>query len=346
MASSPLCSVRGRAPLWPALIVVGCALSIAGLATQPRVARADPQPALSVSLKPNSGSGSTTAYVVTATGFPTQVAYTETMGDGSAIPPATGQTSASGGFTLYWNLEATTKYCGTITAKAGTATASASFWVAPASDPQSATACGSGGSATPASTAPASAGTTPPATNATPAATQSPAPLPTTVPSTGSTHSRLQSILAAIPWRWIGIGGAALVVLIVVVVAANARGNRPPTPAERTSARRAAVMGAASRPGYGSARQRAAQWQGPVMGGAQTRRWSDEPAPIPRGAGGARQWRERDPDHYQGNQRRPSEADQRWTRSQPGSRTVRDATAARARAPRRNADWDEWRGRQ
>lgn len=351
MAPSPHPQPRPLLALMAVLLGAACALGLAGLiGAGAHVAHADAQPALTVAVKPGGSTATQTQYTVTATGFPAGAAFTETLGDGSAIPPATGHVNSSGGFTLIWTLDAATKYCGTIAAQAGTASASASFWVALVSDSQSGTPCqGSGGGAgTP---TPATSPT--PNTTATPNATATPAAaLPTTTPSAGGGSSgsgRLRAILAAIPWRWVGIGGGALLVLIVVMAISSALGKRQPGVSERTSARRAAMGGVArfgSRPGYSSsARQRAAQWQAPPTPTAQRYAPYDgaEPRRGPGGDAGGRRWPEDGPDHY--SARRPP-PDQRWTRSQPGARGERGGTSTRERAARRNAEWEQWTNRR
>jgi hypothetical protein len=314
-----------NASLWLAagLLILAAALSALGSGAAASVVRADTQPSLTVAVK--SGTATQTEYTVTAAGFPAATAFTETLGDGTGIPPATGQTNASGGFTLFWTLDATTKYCGTISASAGSAQASTSFWVAVTTDSDSGTVCQSAGSGTPtAASTDASANATASAASGTPAATQAPAPLPTTAPASTDTSPTsglgVSSLLHRIPWKWIGIGGGGLLVLIIVFAMIGSAGKR---------------SGGGRRP---PDRDRPGQWNGPGTTGV-TRR---QPAPQRQRPGGP----------WQGDGPRTSHrvpgagrADSRWHMVNPQAHTARadnaaprgwgDAASIRERARRR-----------
>jgi hypothetical protein len=346
MASSPPPHPHAsRAPVILLLALVGV-LGFAALSAHAHSAYADAQPTLTVTVKSAGGTATTTVYTAAATGFPAGAAFTETLGDGSGVAPATGTVNASGNFTIYWTLDASTKYCGTLTAKTDTISASASFWVAPTSDAQSGTPCqGSAGGGTPTPDASPSPSTSPtPATTATAAA-----PLPTTTPGTGSGSSRngrLQAILAAIPWKWLGIGGGGLIALIVIMSIVSALGKRSSAESGRTSARRAAIGGGmyGARMGSSSARQRVAHWQAPPTPSAQryvpyrgeeAHYGADMPQRAPLSTGRRR----RVEDHSL----RPAAPDPRWTRGQPGPR---GGTSTRERAAHRNGAWEDWSGRR
>jgi hypothetical protein len=362
------------------LAALACALALGGLgvARAAPKARADTQPTLTVTIK--SGTATQTVYAVAASGFPAQTAYTETFGDGGKVPPANGQTNASGAFTLWWTLDATSKYCGTISAQAGSASASTSFWVALNSDSQSGAACQGaatgGGSPTPANATPTTTGNgaTP---GATPAATQAPAPQPTVAPTGAGTASGtgLRALLGRIPWLWVGAGIVAAILLLIVALAMGSRKNKPPSGGNRPPGRR---MEPPNRdPQWGasatSARRRAAQrevpppgWEGRPLGqppanpggGWPQQEGSRSPHRVP-GAGNVNpRWRIVDPDQRAPH---PPSADQRWSRDQPESgvpdvrwsrsqpgargnpppRTLGDATSTRQRAARRD-DRDQW----
>jgi hypothetical protein len=334
------------------------------------LAHADAPPTVSVVLKPEASTSAQSVYTITASGFAPQVAITLTLGDGSAVPPIAGRTNASGTFTSWWTLEVASKYCGTVTAKTDTAQTNTSFWIAPASDPSSGTACagtaGSGnGNPAPAATPAATAAPSHAAPVATTAA-QPAAPLPSSTPSAADGAGpglNLRALTAHLPWRWIGLGGAAVLGLIVVVaVAGGRRAKSPPRQArERPSAQGRAVYGRGQQMGMGGgAGMRAGQppsWQqaSPRAGGSyvphreaepprtdrgyvphrepEPRAWPAELRPMPRHAGAAPGSSE-----YRHPAARRPEPDQRWSRSQPGARTLRDATVGRQRAAQRRPD--------
>ncbi|GAC1449182.1 MAG: hypothetical protein PVSMB4_07140 [Ktedonobacterales bacterium] len=373
MELSPPTRPMGRASI-AVLVAIGLLL-IAGVLTAVKttwapLAHADAQPTVTVVLKPESSTSAQSVYTVTASGFAPQVSITQTLGDGSAVPPIAGHTNASGMFTSWWTLEVASKYCGTITAKTDTAQASASFWVAPPSDPSSGTACvGTAGSANtnppPAATAAATAAPSHASPVATSAAQQA-SPLPSTTPAAADSTApgfSLRALTAHLPWRWIGLGGVAVLGLIVVVaVASGRRAKSPPRRGrERASGQGRAVYGRGQQAGMGG---------GAGMRGGQPPSWQQappradsyvphrEPEP-PRTARGYVPHREPEPrawptelrpmarrdaaappgtsDYRHPAARRP-EPDQRWSRSQPGARTLRDATVGRQRAVQRHQD--------
>lgn len=338
---------------WLGALLIAGTLTILTTATAP-LTYAAAQPTVAVALNAAASTSAQSVYTVTASGFAPQVPITQTLGDGSAVSPITGHTNGSGSFTSWWTLQVASTYCGTITAKTDTAQASASFWVAPASDSRSGTACtgaAGGGTANP------TPATTPVATaapaNATPVVTsaaQSTAPLPATTPTATSETAPgpdVRALLAHLPWRWLGLGGAAVLALIVVVMVAS--GRRPKAPprqmGQRASAQRRAVYIPGQPAGTGSgmrAAQPAGRPQPPRTAEGyvphrqpDARQWPRELRPMPR--------RDDDAPTGAGEQRHPPARgpvpDQRWSRSQPGARTLRDATEGRQRAAQRRPDW-------
>lgn len=312
-----------RLPLAACALVGGLALALA--ATGGMVARADAQPALTVSIK--AGGDTQTTYTVVAANFPANQTLTETFGDGTLIAPATGQTDASGGMTRYWTLDVANTYCGTITARSGSAEASVSFWVAPSSDAQSGTACNGGGSGggggtanpTPNTTATAAAQAT---AAATAAPTQTPSAQPTTAPASESGSGGLpQWVLGGRLLLLVGGGALALFVIVVVlVVAAALRKSGKQGPAGgRNGAWNASPSG----------RQGAQRWRqvspgapygqphGPHAGAGWPQQAPRTPNRMP-GAGRADpRWRIMDEEPHDDQ---PGVPDQRWSRSQPGAR--------------------------
>jgi hypothetical protein len=386
MALPPLpprtCARDSRPGVWPALAVLALAgaLSVAaGLVAALPAAHADSTPALAVTVK--SGTTSQTTYTVAASGFPAQTGFTETLGDGSGIAPATGTSDAKGSFTLYWTLDAITKYCGTITAQAGSGQARASFWVALTTDSESGTACqgstgagAGGGSGTPtaaAATATAQANATA-AAAATPAATQAPTSQPTSAPDasagSGGTSGGLHALLGRIPWVPVGGAVTVLLVLIIIIGVAAGRGGKPPTGGQREPRRGAPA------PGYDPRRRAPGAGYDPQWGGptgtrmrSPARREPSERNPDPyngsarRGNEQAAQWRDgaagtkhrvpgagrADPrwrilDPEDRGPRSPA-PDPRWSRSQPGARQPRDGGSGGQRAVRRDDEWGQWR---
>jgi hypothetical protein len=168
-------------------------------------------------------------FITHATGFPASVPFTLKFGDGSGVTADTSpyQTHADGSFTWSWVLDVSgTKYCGTVAATAGGATASASFWIAPSTDSDSGKQCAPGSStggtdSTPtvdATAAAAASATAAAAPTATPAAA-APSTDNSSPPSTG-----LRARLASLPLGLIGGGVAVLFIVIVIVVAMGRRG--------------------------------------------------------------------------------------------------------------------------
>lgn len=263
MEPSPPTRPMGRASIavWVAigLLLIAGVLSAVKTTWAP-LAHADAQPTVTIVLKPGASTSAQSVYTVTASGFAPQVSITQTLGDGSAVPPIAGHTNASGMFTSWWTLEVASKYCGTITAKTDTAQASASFWVAPPSDPSSGTACAGtagGGNTNPPPAATAAATAAP--SHASPVATsaaQQASPLPSTTPTAADSTApgfSLRTLTAHLPWRWIGLGGVAVLGLIVVVAVAS--GRKPKSPPrrghERASGQGRAVYGRGQQAGMG-----------------------------------------------------------------------------------------------
>jgi hypothetical protein len=289
------------------------------------VVRADAQPTLTVTIK--SGADTETTYTVVAANFPANAAITETFGDGSPIAPATAQTNASGSLTIYWTLDFTNKYCGTVTAKTDTAQATTSFWVAPSTDPQSGTACDDGAtgvaSPTPNTAATAAAQTT---TSATAAPTQAPIAQPTVAPA-GSAGSGdlLHQVLGSRLLLLVAGGAVALVMIIPLLVLAST------------------MRKSGQRKGSGRGRQpgtRNGGWNAPSSARQAAPGWRPQQAPrTPTRMAGAghsdSRWRSFDDKDRDGRQGTP---DPRWSRSQPGARGGRgpggEGTAARIRTLR------------
>jgi hypothetical protein len=323
------------------------ALLLAGMlalaATGGWVAHADAQPALTVSVK--SGSSTQTTYTVVASNFPANATLTETFGDGSAIPPTTGQTDANGGMTRFWTFDVANTYCGTLTAASGTAQASASFWVAPTSDSRSGTACdGGGGTASP--TPNATATTAAQATAAATAVpTQTPIPQPTAAPA--SSGGLVQGVLGNHLLLLVG-GGALALLAFIIVVLAIAAGTRKPQRATGARGGQAASWNGGWNAPPGGARQGATGWRMPAPGAPYAQQphappagprheapqgWP-QPQPGPRtpnripGAGRADpRWRIMD-DEPRERDRPEGTPDPRWSRSQPGSRGGRGPAGA------------------
>lgn len=343
MVSSPrLTTASSRTqPLAPPLLLAAFMLAgvLALTATGGGVARADAQPTLTVTIK--SGTATATTYTVVAANFPANAATTETFGDGSLIAPVTGQTNASGSLTLYWTLDFTNTYCGTVTAKTDTAQATTSFWVAPSTDSQSGTACG-GGTTGAASPTPTTTAKTTPNTTATAAAqttvsasaapTQPPIAQPT-VPPTGATGSGdlLHHVLGSRLLLLVAGGAVALVMIILLLVLAST------------------IRKAGQRKGSGRSGQpgtRNGGWNAPPSARQAAPGWRPQQAPRPptriADAGHAdSRWRsfdDVDRGGRHGRHGRQGTPDPRWSRSQPGARGGRgpggEGTAARMRTLR------------
>lgn len=215
-----------------ALAVLGvCALALA--TAHGGMVYADAQPSIAVTFQAQDSTGTMAVYRTVASGFAAGATITETMGDGTTIAPATGTANASGSVVMWWTLNAATKYCGTLTAKSDTATATASFWVAQASDAQSGTACaaptssGSSGTATPAmttmtATAIANASATAAASaSATAAATHTTAPPPATTNTSGGTgqdNSLVSRVLRHVSWPLVALGGGGLLLAALLLL--------------------------------------------------------------------------------------------------------------------------------
>ncbi|HEX9414078.1 MAG TPA: hypothetical protein VF916_11295 [Ktedonobacterales bacterium] len=229
-------SALRRGPLWLAtgLLTLACALAVFGLVTSYADA-----PALTITIKTTTPPDCSTCvyFVVHATGFPASTAFTETINDGKIIAPVTGTTHSDGSaFDWTWELDISTKYCGSATVQAGSAQATTNFWVAPANDTDSGKTCTAGatggGTTTPAATTPAGTTTpaaTTPTVDATAAAataaaapTQPPAqPTDNTSPGTGT---GIRARLASLPWGIIGGGLAVLVIIIGIAMMMGRRG--------------------------------------------------------------------------------------------------------------------------
>jgi hypothetical protein len=318
-----------------ALVLLVVAVVIAGLlavsAGGIEGALADAQPTLTVSVK--SGTATQTTYTIVASNFPPNTTLTETFGDGSVIDPATGQTDANGSMTRFWTLNVANKYCGTVTAKAATAQATVSFWVALSTDSQAGTPCDGGGSsstATPDTTATAAAQAT-----ASAAASSTPVVLPTSAPvnSAGSGgHGLLSNRLLLI----VAAGAVVLVLLGIVGFAAVAGMSKLGRGQGRSGGQAGTWNG-----GWTSTtnRQQAQGWRQPMQGGgaygppneppmgARARAqqgWSEgwqQPASSTRGRmPGAGQSDPRWGLHDDERDDRQGKPDPRWSRSQPGAR--------------------------
>jgi hypothetical protein len=333
--SRRLASAPSRAHLFvlslalSAVVLVGM-LALSALGST--VAHADAQPTITVSVK--SGADTQTTYTVVAANFPANSTLTETFGDGSNIPPTTGQSDANGSMTRYWTLDVDNIYCGSISASTGSAQATASFWVAPTSDSRSGTPCDGGGGVattpTPDTTATAAAQATDAATQA---PTQAPITQPTAVPASSGSGSSGQGILSGRLLLLIAGIAVGLVILIVVGFALAAVLRKPD---QRTGG-----WGASS-----SGRQPAQGWRQVPPGGpyGQPYGQSYSPGAAPRHES-PQGWPQqvpqqaprtpnRIPNHVQGagepdprwrlygDQGRDEEGtpDPRWSRSQPGAR--------------------------
>jgi hypothetical protein len=196
-------------------LAVLCALALLGAPLL--IAHAATPATLTVTLQTNASTATQSQYQAIAAGFAAQTQLTITLGDGTGVAPLTGKTDAAGGFTSWWTLVATNKYCATLSASDGTNTASASFWVAPTTDSQSGTAC------TGAATGPVSTPlptVAPTQTAATPIATKAAQPAPSTVPAvpTGSSlGARVQRVIARIPGGLATVIGASVVAILLLL---------------------------------------------------------------------------------------------------------------------------------
>src|SRR5260221_12006979 len=137
-------SALRRGPLWLAtgLLTLACALAVFGLVTSDAGG-----PALAITIKtPTPPDCSTCVYfVVHATGFPASTAFTETINDGKIIAPVTGTSHSDGSaFDWTWELDVSTKYCGSATVQACSAQATTNFCLAPANDTDSGKTCSAG----------------------------------------------------------------------------------------------------------------------------------------------------------------------------------------------------------
>lgn len=236
---------RGPAPLAGALLVLSM-LALGLLSTPLLAVRAAASPTLSVTLLVAPSSATQSIYQAAAAGFAAQAQITVTFGDGTGIPPLSGKTDTAGGFTSFWTLVATTKYCGTLTASDGTNTAAASFWVALTTDTTSGTAC-AGTVAPPSATAVATAAATaatvaPTQTHVTPVATQGPPPPPVvgTPPASGSSlGARVQRLIARMPGGLTTVIAGSVVAilalagLILYLLLGKQRGTGAPAPIAR-----------------------------------------------------------------------------------------------------------------
>ncbi len=346
--SSRLTTASSRTQLFasPQLLAAFMLAGMLTLATTGgRVARADAQPTLTVTIK--SGTATQTSYTVVAANFPANAAITETFGDGSLIAPVTAQANASGSLTVYWTLDVTTKYCGTVTAKTDTAQATTSFWVAPSTDSQSGTACSGGTSGAASPTPNTTATATAQATASAPAApTQPPNAQPTVAPAGGTgTGDLLHQVLGSRLLPLVAGGAVALVMIILLLVFAST------------------LLKSGQRKGSGRGGQpgtRNGGWNAPNSTRQAAPGWRPQQAPRPptriAGAGNPdSRWRGFDDEDRDGRQGTP---DPRWSRSQPDTlggrglggagttarmRTLRDFTEHRqsVRPPSREDD-DDW----
>ena len=348
MVPSPRLTTASSRTQLLALLLLLAAFMLAGVlalaATGGWVARADAQPTLTVTIK--SGTATETTYTVVAANFPANAAITETFGDGSLIAPVTGQTNASGSMTLYWTLDVTNKYCGTVTAKTDTAQATTSFWVAPSTDSQSGTACGGGttGAASPTATATATAAAQTTA-SATAAPTQPPIAQPTVAPAGGTgSGDLLHQVLGSRLLLLVAGGAVALVMIILLLVLAST------------------MLKSGQRKGSGRGGQpgtRNGGWNAPPSARQAAPGWRPQQAPrTPTRMAGAgtsdSRWRSFDDEDRDGRQGTP---DPRWPRGQPGAqggrgpggegttariRTLRDFTEPRQSVRPPSREDDDW----
>jgi hypothetical protein len=223
--------IGAGAPAWLAaltLLLAGLALALAALSSP--AARAD-APALSITVDSDPthiGAGACPStkcaiFVVHATAFPPNVPFTLT----SSISADTSayKTHADGSFAWSYIMDVTgTKYCGSVQADAGGASATVNFWVTDPSDSDIGKTCAPGSSSGVTST-PTVDATAAAAASATAAA----APTATTAPAAPSTDNSsppstgLRARLAKLPLGLIGGGMAVLFIVIVIVVAMSRR---------------------------------------------------------------------------------------------------------------------------
>jgi hypothetical protein len=216
------------APRWVAaiaLLLAGVALAL-GVALGAPAARAD-APTVTVTVDQAGSSATLTHFFVVGKGFPASTAFTYTFG---SFDPYQGTTDANGnayGATTVGVVAAdgsAIKFCATVTIAAGSAQASTSVSVGPASDSQTGQQCGtpSATDSTPtvdATAAAAASATAAAAPSPTAAAAAAPPPDTSSAPPTG-----IRAKLAKLPLGLIGGGLGALFVVIIIVVALSRRG--------------------------------------------------------------------------------------------------------------------------